>query len=98
MQSEVELSNFKRELVELQNQLADQDEMHKETIKKYQNSLAMITVHEATIEAQLQEIDELLKEKANVIAQFDELKSQLNTTSIDLVSNLFLYDLNGVFL
>ncbi|CAH8517293.1 unnamed protein product [Heterobilharzia americana] len=80
-----ELSRSKRELLELQNQFTDQEEAHKETRDKLHGTMANLTVKEATIQAQVQEIEEFLVERKEMQSQIDELKLNLNTNTIDQV-------------
>ncbi|CAH8851422.1 unnamed protein product [Trichobilharzia szidati] len=82
---EEELSRLRRQLNELENQLADQEDAHKETRDKLTVALADITVNEATIQAQMEEINAFLIERKKLQAQIDELKLEINTTSIDQV-------------
>ncbi|CAH8851434.1 unnamed protein product [Trichobilharzia szidati] len=82
---EEELSRLRRQLNELENQLADQEDAHKETRDKLTVALADITVNEATIQAQMEEINALLIERKKLQTQIDELKLEINTTSIDQV-------------
>nr|CAH8850020.1 unnamed protein product [Trichobilharzia regenti] len=82
---EEELSRLRRELNELENQLADQEDAHKETRDKLTAALADITVKEATIQAQMEEINAFLIERKKLQTQIDELKLEINTTSMDQV-------------
>uniref|UniRef100_A0A183K9M6 GRIP domain-containing protein n=1 Tax=Schistosoma curassoni TaxID=6186 RepID=A0A183K9M6_9TREM len=80
-----DLSRSKRQLLDLQSQFTDQEEAHKETRDKLQNATASLTIKEATIQAQIQEIDEFLIERKKMQTQIDELKLKLNTNNIDQV-------------
>uniref|UniRef100_A0A5K4FD58 Myosin motor domain-containing protein n=1 Tax=Schistosoma mansoni TaxID=6183 RepID=A0A5K4FD58_SCHMA len=82
---EEDLFRSKRQLLDLQNQFTDQEEAHKETRDKLQNATASLTIKEATIQAQIQEIDEFLIERKKMQTQIDELKLKLNTNNIDQV-------------
>ncbi|KAH8876318.1 Unconventional myosin-XVIIIa [Schistosoma japonicum] len=80
-----ELSRSKREVLDLQNQVTDQEEAHKETRDKLQSAMASLTVKEATIQAQIQEIEEFLVERKKLQTHIDELKLKLNTNNIEQV-------------
>ncbi|RTG88254.1 myosin XVIII [Schistosoma bovis] len=82
---EEDLSRSKRQFLDLQSQFTDQEEAHKETRDKLQNATASLTIKEATIQAQIQEIDEFLIERKKMQTQIDELKLKLNTNNIDQV-------------
>lgn len=82
------MSRSKRQFLDLQSQFTDQEEAHKETRDKLQNATASLTIKEATIQAQIQEIDEFLIERKKMQTQIDELKLKLNTNNIDQVGHI----------
>ncbi|VDP74871.1 unnamed protein product [Echinostoma caproni] len=85
-QLEDQLSNAKREVIELQTQIEDHVESMKEAQRLHQNALAARSVDAATIEAQTQEINDLLKERDSFRAQVDELQLKLTASDLDQVT------------
>ncbi|KAA0195399.1 Myosin-XVIIIb [Fasciolopsis buskii] len=85
LQLEDQLCTAKREKINLQTQIDDHLELMKETQRLHQSTLAARSVDATTIEAQTQEINELLKERDALRSQVDELQTKLSASDLKQV-------------
>ncbi|CAL8087176.1 unnamed protein product [Calicophoron daubneyi] len=82
---EDQLSATKRELIDLTTQCAEYSEAVNEAQRLHQTTLSARSVDAATIEAQSQEISDLLKERESLRARVDDLQIKLSTSDLEQV-------------
>ncbi|THD18615.1 Myosin-XVIIIb, partial [Fasciola hepatica] len=82
---EDQLCTAKRETIDLQTQVDDHREALNDTQRLHQSALAACSIDATTIEAQTQEINELLKERDALRSQVDELQTKLSASDLKQV-------------